>query len=135
MPRFTTHAYVRYFLRQPGLPGGRVSMPLVERKARENFAQSQFISREEAIELVGPIAARPWNRYYRTDAVREGVWVTCWHKGEEVVITYLSSRTLEHKAHNAEVLKQLLLPRGWRASRELSRALCPQPARRTIVDP
>lgn len=94
MPRFTRHACVRYLLRGPGAGIGRearrrISLPAIEARARLSFAQSQFVSREQAAARVGPIAPRGWNYYYRLEPKGGGVWITSWRKGEEVVITYL----------------------------------------------
>lgn len=93
MPRFTRHACVRYLMRCPGLLDRqfrkKLSLPMIEQRARLHFSQSQFVSREQAAARVGPIAPRGWNYYYRLEPSGGGVWITSWRKGEEVVITYL----------------------------------------------
>lgn len=92
MPRVTKHACIRYLIRRPGLLGQRLSLPRLERIASESVANSLFVTREEAAQRVGPIRNSRWNRYYRVDETGKGVWVSCWYRGEEVVITYLRAR-------------------------------------------
>lgn len=74
------------------MPQGRLSWLKVETAIRESFGRSQFITFEEARARVGPLARRSWNQYFRADGTGPGVWVTCWSKGEEVVLTYLYPR-------------------------------------------
>lgn len=92
MPRVTKHACIRYWIRRPGLLGQRLSLPRLERIASESLEKSVFISREEAMRRVGRIRNEAWNRYYRVDETGKGVWVSCWYRGEEVVVTYLRAR-------------------------------------------
>lgn len=90
MPRVTRHACARYWTRRlRPRRGAWIPLSVAERYAREALAGSRLVTREEAAALVGPIADHSWNRYYRIDAAGDGVWVTCWHKGEEVILTYL----------------------------------------------
>ncbi len=77
-------------MRRPGIGWGKLSRIQVELAARESFERSQFISFEEArARIGGRLAKRDWNQYFRTDGTGPGIWVTCWSKGEEVVLTYL----------------------------------------------
>jgi hypothetical protein len=95
MPRFTDHAYKRFVTRRLGLSRltGRSSPDQLN--ARESFRRGQLISRDEAtMRLHGPIKPGAGDFYYRADGTGPGVWVVCYHRGQEIVITYLIPRPI-----------------------------------------
>lgn len=93
MPRLTRHACIRYLIRSPVLSGQRLSLPRAERIARVSLERSRYATRDEVVDRVGKVRFSSWNTYYRIDEEGGGVWISTWHRGEEVVLTYLHPRT------------------------------------------
>lgn len=112
MPRLTRHACLRYLIRNPDLATARLNLPRVERIAQDSLDRSQFITRDEAVARVGKMRPHTWNRYYRLDETGEGLWITCWYRGEEVVLTYLHPRTRSRSFRTAKVRQVIVFQRA-----------------------